>query len=369
MAVVNYIFNNYVMLFELIGMLIMLRISAHISLTTKRLTVAVVVLLLTISVIYSLERWVGNFEQYTLARPMLTACVYSLYPIVLILLMQITAVDDHRFTKDQMILLVIPEVVCVPLFFTTQWTGFVCHYTENNHWSPGPLRFLPYGLFGLYCLILLIRNFYYFRHYTRENRLVFYYILFLPVVGVIGFLLLDVSDDYSTLFTSCVLLYYLYIYIHMARIDSLTSLYNRQSFYQDMRILDDRITGVASIDMNELKYLNDNMGHEEGDRALVAVSRVLRKGCGSDGIPFRIGGDEFIILYTGANEQKIDGLVELMRQELAKTPYTCAFGVAIKQPGEVLSTVIRRADDRMYINKAEMKREAEEKGVPLHMRD
>ena len=369
MAVVEYVFQNYVMLFELIGMLIMLRISAHISPSTKKLTLAVVLLLLATSILYRVEEWTQTFETLSIARPLLTAAIYSIYPVILILLMQITVTDDRRFTKNQMLVLLIPEAVSIPLFFTSQWSLLICWYREDNHYAGGPLSFWPYALFGLYCLILLIRNVYHFRHFTRENRLIFYYIVFIPMAGVVGYLLLDVSGDYSALLTSCVLVYYLYIYINMSRIDPLTSLYNRQSYYQDSWNLADRINGVISVDMNELKYLNDNFGHVEGDRALKTVSRVLRTGCGSSGVAYRVGGDEFIIFYVGSVTcEQMEEQVERMRSMLAKTPYTCAFGVAVKEEGGVLSNAIRKADERMYINKAEMKREMKEKGTPLHMR-
>lgn len=369
MIIGQYIFSNYVMLFELAGLLIMLRISAHISLATKKLTVAVVMLLFINSVIYNVERWTQTFERLSPARPILTACVYSIYPIVMILLMQVTVSDERRFTRDQMILLMIPEAISIPVFFTTQWTQFVCWFSDDNHWHGGPLRYWPYALFGLYCMILLIRNYRYFRNYSMRNRLVFYYIVFLPVAGVVGYMLLQISDDYSALFTSCVLMYYLYIYIQNALIDPLTHLYNLQKYYQDCRTLDSKITGVVNVDLNELKHINDDFNHFEGDKALITVSRILQTGCGTDGFAYRIGGDEFRLFFFGVSEETIEDSVKKMREQLAETPYSCAFGIALKDPDEALRDVVLQADERMYADKEQMKQEMEKKGIPLHMRD
>lgn len=369
MFIIHYILDNYVMLFELVGLLIILRISAHVSLATKRLTVAAVTLLMLNSVIYNVERWTQTFERLSPARPILTACVYSIYPIVMILLMQVTVSDEHRFTRDQMILLMIPEAISVPLFFTTQWTRFVCWFSDDNHWNAGPLRYWPYALFGLYCFILLIHNYNHFRQYSMGNRLAFYYIVFLPVAGVVGYMIFQVSDDYSALFTSCVLVYYLYIYIQNALIDPLTRLYNLQRFYQDSVALNDRITGVVSVDLNELKYYNDHFGHEEGDKALVTVSRILREGCESMGFAYRIGGDEFRLLYTGATEEQINQSVEKMQKRVAESSNSCAFGIALKTPDDELHDVILLADKHMQENKETLRQEMKKKGTPLHMRN
>lgn len=59
-VIINYILNNYVMIFELIGLLIMLRISAHISERMKRLTIAVIVLLLAEALLTKIEEYAGK---------------------------------------------------------------------------------------------------------------------------------------------------------------------------------------------------------------------------------------------------------------------------------------------------------------------
>ena len=154
----------------------------------------------------------------------------------------------------------------------------------------------------------------------------------------------------------------------MAKSDPLTGLMNRQSYYQDMETLDGSITGTASIDMNELKYLNDTFGHSAGDEALKTVSKCLLDNRIKGELIYRVGGDEFIILYTGSTEEEIVKNLEAMKATLAKTNYTCAFGYSMKEKGESVEAAVLRADKEMYYDKSAQKRAVLERGGRLHRR-
>ena len=366
MLVIDFIMDNYVMLFELIGLLIMLRISAHISEQMKKQTRIVVALLFAETLIYTLERWTQSFERLSLLRPMLTACLYSIYPIVLICLMQLLTIKKR--SKGKMLLLLIPELISIPVYFTSQWTQLVCWFEEDNKWTGGPLRYWPYVIFGFYMVVFLVRNFLYFKDYARGNRLIMTYVVVGPVIGAMLYLIFEYDSDYGALFTSAIVFYYIWLYIHMAKIDPLTSLLNRHSYYEDIRTRAKAITGVVSVDMNELKYFNDSIGHEAGDKALVTIAGILRDHSGRHGRPYRVGGDEFMIFYFNADEREIDDAISVMRAKLEETPYRCAFGYAMKGQLDQLHDVICISDERMYENKAEMKRQTLEQGGTLHGR-
>ncbi len=132
--------DNYVMLYELIGLLVIMGVSAHLSDRMKRLTVIVVVLLILEAVVFRLEQWTQTFETLSIARPLLTALLYSLYPAILMTMTSLIGSD--RFTRKD-VLVAIPWAVCVPLFFSSQWTHLVCWYWEENHYAGGPVYFLP----------------------------------------------------------------------------------------------------------------------------------------------------------------------------------------------------------------------------------
>ena len=366
MIIKDFFLQNFVMLFELVGLLILLGVSAHISLKKRRNTRLVIVLLLLEAIVYWIEVWTQTFDTLSLARPLLTATKYSLYPLILFLLMQIISVDSVSKRAD--LLLLIPEFISVPFFYTSQWTRLICWYSDENGYHGGPLNYWPYILFAFYVVVFLIRNFIYFKRYSPINRLALLFIVLGSSGGVILYLVFEVTDDFGAVFTSAILLYYVCVYIQMARIDPMTTLYNRQSFYQDIINRAGRITGVMSIDMNELKYINDTFGHEAGDKALMEVSRIFWENCGPNGVVYRVGGDEFIVIYIGTTDKEPYAAMEAMQKKLAETPYICAFGYASKAPDVDVESAMREADRLMYENKAVIKREMQERGETVHYR-
>ena len=353
--------GNYAMFYEWVGLLVMLGVSVHISPKMKRQTRIVVALLFAETLFFYLERWTQTFETLHVLRPLLTAAVYSIYPVIMLLVMQITSTG--RFSGKRWWILLIPEFVCVPLFFTSQWTHLVAYFTADNNYHGGPLSYLPYILFGFYAVCFIVHNTLYFRHYARRDRLIAAYIVVGPLTGVLLYLLWGVDRDYSALFTSAIVLYFIYIYIHTARIDTLTTLLNRQSYYRDMQA-QKAVTGVVSADMNDLKVLNDTKGHAAGDAALCTVAAVMRDHCGRGGTVYRVGGDEFMILYVNTKEADLASAVATMRREMAKTPYVCAFGYAMRRSGETVVDAIRKSDALMYEDKAALKREKANQSQP-----
>lgn len=332
----------------------MLGISAHTPRRMKRLTFIAILLMFLQIVVYSLEVWTQSFETLSLWRPMLTATQYSLYPFILFVLTMITVKTKLRWQMN--LLLLLPAIIVIPLYYSSQWTHLVCWYHENNHWAPGPLRPLPYIVFALYLILFLVRNLFFLRSETRQIRWILYFIIFSPAVGVLLYLATDYSNNYSLLFTSSIVLYYLFIYLHFARFDPLTGLLNRQVYYFDMHTGSEKINFAVSIDLNDLKHINDSYGHDAGDTALKTVAAVLKKNVGKNGTLYRIGGDEFVIFYRHIDEGAVIRAIAAMREEMDKTPYTCAFGYAKKEALHSVEDTVRYADHEMYDNKTRIKK-------------
>ena len=351
--VIQILADNFVMLFELAGLSILLRMSSHISPRMKRLTVLVITLLFTEAVAYEVEQWTQTFERLSLLRPMLTAYKYSVFPFILIAISQITANQEQAAWRKALTLA--PAAVVVPIYFTSQWTRLVCYFSEENSYLGGLLPSLPYVVFGGYCVLFLIRNHVYFRQYSRTNRFAAFFIAFAALFGTGLYLLVLENENFGGIFSAAILLYYMLLYIHLAQIDPLTKLLNRQSFYQDLKLREHKITGVVSVDMNDLKVLNDTQGHEAGDTALKTVAACLRENCGRGGVAYRVGGDEFIILFFSTGGVLMEEAVQNIREALQKTPYACAFGSAMCPSIAALKDAIRESDRRMYVDKAAYK--------------
>ncbi len=352
----NIFLNNYVFIYELVGLFILLNIGVHLSERMKKTTRIVLILIALETVFFYLENWTQTFDHVTVFRPLLTAAIYSLYPVIVIVLMQLAA--QKPFSKKKLIMLFIPEIICVPLYFSSQWTHLVFYYKAPNNFAGGNpvLCYLPYILFGFYVVLFVIDV---FRTMKRTSPVSLWfsisYIVFGSVIGGLFFISFDARENYSPLLMSAILLYYVYVYIHMAKIDPLTSLLNRQSFYKVVQSNPKTVTGVISVDMNDLKFLNDNFGHEEGDKALCEVAKILSDYCGKGGFVYRVGGDEFVIVYKGVKEAKIVETISVMKDRLAGTAYSCAFGYAMRKSNESINTAVKNSDQMMYLNKAIMK--------------
>ena len=120
--------------------------------------------------------------------------------------------------------------------------------------------------------------------------------------------------------------------------DQLTGLYNRTYFEQvldEYALKDIFPLGLIIGDMNALKLANDTFGHELGDALLVALANVLEQNCPSDGLLFRLGGDEFLFLLPHTHEQKLLAIIRQIEQQCSRTKIglvelSASFGHAIQ---------------------------------------
>ena len=364
----KYILDNYVMIFELVGLLIILFISVHIPKKVKLYTRIAIILLALSAIAYNVEQYTQTFEYYTIWRSLLTATKYTLFPLILIMLILVISHYKITWPKKYLILLFVPELICIPLYYSSQWTHIVFYMSEENDYHGGPISRLPYVIFGLYLLVFLIINFYFLSKYSIRSRIIAIYIILGSITCIALYMIYGLNVDYTPIFTSALVFYYLFIYIHMASIDTLTGLMNRQTFYQDVEYEENKIKAIVSIDMNELKYVNDTYGHAEGDNAIKTISDVFFKYSGMKGKAYRIGGDEFVITYKNVKEQDVISCIDKMKEELAKTKYSCAFGYAMIGDGDKFDDIMKMADERMYTNKELMKKETINNGGVVHNR-
>ena len=353
--IIDYLAQYGIILFELVGLLILSFISVHISKKAVTLTRISILLIIIETIVTFFEEWLAKFDSYTVIRPILTGFKYIIYPSILIVMVHTVApFAKHRMLKAS--LFHIPLTICIPLFLTTQWTHIICYYNENNNFIKGPLFYLPYILFTFYFLVFIVQNIVKVKKYSYFNRFFLLFIVFGVAAGIAIRIATNMAGNYTFLLSSGVVLYYLFTYINMATLDPLTGIYNRQSYYKALKTDIEKITAVVSIDMNRLKYVNDNYGHSKGDEALKAVSQVILENMGSEGKVYRIGGDEFIILYQLVNETIVKSRIGLMKTELSRTEYSCSFGYAMNDHKTNIKDLIIKADENMYKDKEAVKR-------------
>lgn len=150
-----------------------------------------------------------------------------------------------------------------------------------------------------------------------------------------------------------------------ATTDALTSLANRHamedSFPQEIaRCLEnDSPVSMVMIDVDNFKQFNDMFGHIAGDRALSAVSKILRTQFRPGDLLVRYGGDEFAVLLPSVNTERAMEIAQRVRKavsgetgdgtdSLIQIPLKISMGVAELQPSGTLDSLIRAADKALY---------------------
>lgn len=143
--------------------------------------------------------------------------------------------------------------------------------------------------------------------------------------------------------------------------DALTNVGNSTAYHERIRKLEDAIAAgnaafsVAVFDVNNLKQINDNLGHERGDLAITGAAEALVAVFGT-GSTYRIGGDEFAVVkdaITDAEMEAVDHAVSAFNAAEVGVSLAISKGAAHYRPGKDPSyrEVFARADQEMYRNK------------------
>lgn len=148
--------------------------------------------------------------------------------------------------------------------------------------------------------------------------------------------------------------------------DYLTGLPNRRAFHtkleQQLELLkrDGEQFCVALIDIDDFKWVNDQLGHAEGDRALQMLARAIRESCREQDFIARIGGDEFVSIHPHAASSAIQHImqrVQLAVQQLGQQqgwPVSVSIGTCYCSQWHSdysVERILQIADEAMYAGK------------------
>ncbi len=146
----------------------------------------------------------------------------------------------------------------------------------------------------------------------------------------------------------------------LAGSDMLTGAYNRTLF--EIRLREEvqrarrhrRTLSLAMVDLDRLKSLNDALGHDRGDEALVRAATVLRRGLRSSDNVFRYGGDEFAVLMPEAHAEEARARLariatQLRSQRIAGRMLTLSIGIAsVPRDATSAAALLQAADRNLY---------------------
>jgi diguanylate cyclase (GGDEF)-like protein/putative nucleotidyltransferase with HDIG domain len=149
--------------------------------------------------------------------------------------------------------------------------------------------------------------------------------------------------------------------------DALTNVANRGELENQLAILMTHYQrdptkspfSVIFLDIDHFKSINDTYGHGVGDRVLIELANLLKKETYSGELVGRYGGEEFVILCPETDLQQAAKRAERIRESIEdmkisgipQLKVTSSFGVTVSEPGDSISSLVRRADKGLYDSK------------------
>jgi diguanylate cyclase (GGDEF)-like protein len=147
----------------------------------------------------------------------------------------------------------------------------------------------------------------------------------------------------------------------LARSDPVTGIANARAFMEhlqyrlDLAARTDEPISLAYVDLDDFKRINDQGGHDEGDRILRLVAQTLKESIRRTDVVARLGGDEFAFLIQGADQTSAESLIGKVRQSLVRafererSVVTCSIGcVTFHGKRPTATAAINAADSLMY---------------------
>jgi diguanylate cyclase (GGDEF)-like protein len=148
-------------------------------------------------------------------------------------------------------------------------------------------------------------------------------------------------------------------------VDALTGIGNRRYFDRQLDMwVAERSIGpfvLAMIDVDNFKKVNDQYGHQTGDRVLIDVARIMRKSIRNDDVFARYGGEEFTILFANMSLEQAEESSLRILESIRSTRFTStngtplaitlSCGLAACVRGDTARTLLERADDALYAAK------------------
>lgn len=241
--------------------------------------------------------------------------------------------------------------------------NFVFSISDENYYSRGSLFGTSLSISLMY-FITIIKLIYKNRKWIQHEEIVIFIVA--TVIPIILGLIQLKNGIYLTIWNSAtisIIIVYVFILNESMTKDPLTGLGNRIYYNQYMFRIEKRQSvklAIVYIDMDGLKKINDNFGHNVGDDAIKLMSRILKATLSRDGKAIRLGGDEFVICIEDDNVKRIEEYMKKVKgklesynkNELQNYTIGLSYGIAIyDSTKENVEDLVRRADQLMYEQK------------------
>lgn len=317
-------------------------------------TVATVLVLMLICV-EAAENWQAALSYPTVWHSLFTGLAYSLRPFVGY---RLCIICYHHPDRRTNIMTCIPAIVNVIVCMS----GLICNlpffYDANNQFHRGALNFVPFLVGFWYMFMLMHRTVTLSKERRSAEGIVINFVACLTLAATFLESKYYFEGLISDIMACSLLFYYMFFHANQNNHDLLTQALIRRRFFQDTRKNQRILTAIISIDLNDLKQLNDEVGHNEGDEALVTLSNIVMNILSTKQSFYRTGGDEFMILCYQMDEASVKETIQRIREAMNETTYSCAIGYAMYDLHKTIDEVCLEADKSMYSDKIEIKGEA-----------
>jgi diguanylate cyclase (GGDEF)-like protein len=300
--------------------------------------------------------------QLVVAHKIVNVLGFALSPIVPFLFLKFVGTTSPVYDKQK--LRVLPLYLNTLLCILSYWMGFVFKVDALNQYERGSLFLVP-TLVSLFYFSLVIYEILENRaKIARPDKTILVLIFSLPILSFVfqiaypNLLLIWPSVSLS------LLLYYIYSLEMQYDFDIQTQIKNRTAFDKEMLRKSERNNVTLFVfDLNNLKSVNDQFGHNEGDILIKSSATLLNRCFIEIGEVFRIGGDEFCAICEALTDEDAENALLTLKQLIdtyndnVTNKLEMAHGYAHYDhlSGETIYEALSRADDFMYAHKAYLK--------------
>ena len=350
----EFVHENFVIVVNILFLLVFLKTNTVLDKSiTKKFLISIAILIVVV-IMENIDYVLSFRSTPTMLRTITTMIGHILRPYIIYVVILILAYE----TKKERLLIAIPAIFNTIVELSALFGGLAFAYNEANEFVRGPLGYVPHICSALYLVLFLNLS---VRFFKERNYMEAGIILAMVIVCGIAVTLESVWGHYGVLRTAISLsitFFYLYFCTQSFKRDALTKVLNRHCFYLDSDKNKGKMMAVLSVDLNNLKKINDIQGHAAGDEAIYTTADCIRKNLIKGCTLYRTGGDEFMVLCqkNAATVEQLQAMIENIYAEMKKTPYQCAIGMAEYIEGESFNSLCARADEAMYQKKAELKK-------------
>ncbi len=344
---------------------------------------------------FDLGTWVLNGQTFEGARALnlfFTTAYYIMNPVMSLLYASFCEIKlCTPVWKRRMLLIAysVPVVINLVLSLISIRHPLLFNIRADNVYERGPLLYLSFIFSYVLLGVAFFRVLSYRRRFVREageapspcNRHDIASLLVFPLLPLIGGIIQIWFCPVTVVWLVPVfasLIVFINIQNSEISTDALTGLYNRRqtdSYLQSLVQSNaaEKQVGLAILDMDNFKQVNDLYGHLSGDHALRMMAGVLQAECDKGTFFSRYGGDEFLLITRHKSPVMIEELIGRISAGLQKRSETSGIrysltlsaGAAIWAEGmATVDDLFAAADAKLYQNKQKMGRRSEDRDAP-----